>query len=177
MPGSNIKTEIQISVPFLCGLILFLLVDRTGLGGQMVLAALSQKIVFGSFGIRIEKRPGTRLSYHKEILIYAAGPAVNLLAAGLFTGHPAVCRVHLLLGIFNLLPVGVLDGGQILRCFLQKRMEISRADFWQRTISFLGGAGLAVLAAVIFWNSGYNASLLVTSAYLLWLLLVGNGEI
>ena len=85
MPGSNIKTEIQISVPFLCGLILFLLVDRTGLGGQMVLAALSheighllamtvlgeqpQKIVFGSFGIRIEKRPGTRLSYHKEILI------------------------------------------------------------------------------------------------------------
>ena len=43
-----------------------------------------------------------------------------------------------LLGIFNLLPVGVLDGGQILRCFLQKRMEISRADFWQRTISFLG---------------------------------------
>ena len=56
-------------------------------------------------------------------------------------------------------------------------MEISRADFWQRTISFLGGAGLAVLAAVIFWNSGYNASLLVTSAYLLWLLLVGNGEI
>ena len=133
MPGSNIKTEIQISVPFLCGLILFLLVDRTGLGGQMVLAALSheighllamtvlgeqpQKIVFGSFGIRIEKRPGTRLSYHKEILIYAAGPAVNLLAAGLFAGHPAVCRVHLLLGIFNLLPVGVLDGGQILRCF------------------------------------------------------------
>ena len=102
MPGSNIKTEIQISVPFLCGLILFLLVDRTGLGGQMVLAALSheighllamtvlgeqpQKIVFGSFGIRIEKRPGTRLSYHKEILIYAAGPAVNLLAAGLFAG-------------------------------------------------------------------------------------------
>ena len=193
MPGSNIKTEIQISVPFLCGLILFLLVDRTGLGGQMVLAALSheighllamtvlgeqpQKIVSGSFGIRIEKRPGTRLSYHKEILIYAAGPAVNLLAAGLFAGHPAVCRVHLLLGIFNLLPVGVLDGGQILRCFLQKRMEISRADFWQRTISFLGGAGLAVLAAVICWNSGYNASLLVTSAYLLWLLLVGNGEI
>ena len=87
MPGSNIKTEIQISVPFLCGLILFLLVDRTGLGGQMVLAALSheighllamtvlgeqpQKIVFGSFGIRIEKRPGTRLSYHKEIRRFA----------------------------------------------------------------------------------------------------------
>ena len=44
MPGSNIKTEIQISVPFLCGLILFLLVDRTGLGGQMVLAALSHEI-------------------------------------------------------------------------------------------------------------------------------------
>ena len=102
MPGSNIKTEIQISVPFLCGLILFLLVDRTGLGGQMVLAALSheighllamtvlgeqpQKIVFGSFGIRIEKRPGTRLSYHKEILIYAAGPAVNLLDDGLYAG-------------------------------------------------------------------------------------------
>ena len=83
LPKTSMKTKVQISVPFLCGLILFLLFDRTGLGGQMVLAALSheighllvmaflggypQKIVFGGMGIRIDKRPDARLSYGREI--------------------------------------------------------------------------------------------------------------
>ncbi|MDD3193311.1 MAG: hypothetical protein PHE47_05580 [Oscillospiraceae bacterium] len=184
---------IRVSVPFLCGLILFLLYDRTGLGGQMVLAALShelghllamvamgerpQRIVFGSFGIRMEKRPGIRISYGKEIGIYAAGPAVNLLIALLFWKAPAVWQVHLLLGLFNLLPMGVLDGGQLLRCFLQRRVDISRSDFWSRSISFSCGVFLALSAAVVLWKSGYNASLLATTAYLFWLLLAGNREI
>ena len=193
LPKTSMKTKVQISVPCLCGLILFLLFDRTGLGGQMVLAALSheighllvmaflggypQKIVFGGMGIRIEKRPDARLSYGREICIYAAGPAVNLLVAALFFPYPAIRRVHLLLGIFNLLPIGVLDGGQILRCFLQNKIEISRADRFQRLVSFFCAAGLVVLAAAVFWKSGYNASLLVTTGYLLWLLFVGNSEI
>lgn len=193
MPQRERKISVRISVPFLCGLILFLLSDRTGLGGQMVLAALAhetghliamtvlgeqpQSIVFGGFGVRIEKRPDFGLSYGQEICIYAAGPSVNLLTAALFFHFPAIRRVHLLLGVFNLLPISVLDGGQILRCLLQRRMEISRADFWQRTVSVFCGAGLAVLASVVFWYSGYNISLLVICGYLLWVLLAGNSEI
>ncbi len=193
MHSGKRKPAIHISVPFVCGLILFLLFDRTGLGGQMVLAALAheighllvmvilgeqpQSIVFGSFGIRMERKPGTRLAYQKEIWIFAAGPAVNLLTALLFFSHPSVCRVHLLLGLFNLLPVSVLDGGQILRCILQQKMEMARADFWRKVVSLCCGTALILLAFAIFWVSGYNASLLSTSVYLMWLLLAGNDEV
>lgn len=193
MQNGRRKPAVHISVPFLCGLILFLLFDRTGLGGQMVLAALvhelghliamaalgeqPQSIVFGGFGVRMERRQGTRLSYQKEIWIYAAGPAVNLLAALLFFPNPQICRVHLLLGLFNLLPMGVLDGGQILRCILQKKMEMARGDFWRRSVSLCCGSLLVLLALAIFLTSGYNASLLSTSIYLMWLFLAGNDEV
>ena len=60
---------------------------------------------------------------------------------------------------------------------LQNKIEISRADRFQRLVSFFCAAGLVVLAAAVFWKSGYNASLLVTTGYLLWLLFVGNSEI
>lgn len=193
MQGNRRKPIVHISVPFLCGLILFLLLDRTGLGGQMVLAALvhelghliamaalgeqPQSISFGGFGVRMERRPGTRIPYQKEIWIYGAGPAVNLLAALLFFFDPKICRVHLILGIFNLLPMGVLDGGQILRCVLQQKMEMVRGDFWRRTISLCCGLLLIISAFAVFWTSGYNASLLTTSVYLMWMLLAGNDEV
>lgn len=187
------KPAVFVSVPFLCGLILFLLFDRTGLGGQMVLAALvhelghlaamaalgeqPRSIVFGGFGVRMERRQGTRLPYQKEIWIYGAGPAVNLLAALLFFPYPPIRRVHLLLGLFNLLPMGVLDGGQILRCILQKKTEMARGDFWRRSVSLCCGSLLILSAAAVFFKSGYNASLLSTSVYLMWLLVAGNDEI
>ena len=193
MQSGRRKPAVSISVPFLCGLILFLLFDRTGLGGQMVLAALvhelghlvamaalgeqPQSIVFGGFGVRMERRRGTRLPYQKEIWIYGAGPAVNLLVALLFFSYPQIRRVHLLLGLFNLLPMGVLDGGQILRCILQKKMEMARGDFWRRSISLCCGSLLIVSAVAVFLSSGYNASLLSTSVYLMWLLIAGNDEV
>ncbi|MCI9405644.1 MAG: hypothetical protein HFK04_01820 [Oscillospiraceae bacterium] len=193
MQSGSRKPMIRISVPFLCGLILFLLFDRTGLGGQMVLAALvheighliamaalgeqPQSIIFGGFGIRMERRLGTRLPYQKEIWIYGAGPAANLLTALLFFSNPRICRVHLLLGLFNLLPMGVLDGGQILRCILQQKMEMVRGDFWRRSVSLCCGLLLILLAVAVFLTSGYNASLLSTSVYLMWLLIAGNDEV
>ncbi len=122
-------------------------------------------------GIRIEKRPDARLSYGREICIYAAGPAVNLLVAALFFPYPGDTAGTSLLGILIFFPSVSLDGGQILRCFLQNKIEISRADRFQRLVSFFVRRDV-VLAAAVFWKSGYNASLLVTTGYLLWLLLL-----
>lgn len=180
-------------MPFLCGLIIFLLLDQTGLGGQMLLAALihelghiatmlclgqqPKKIVFGGFGIRLEKKDSFHLSYGKEILIYASGPLMNFLVAALFCKSPAMYRIHLLLGCFNLLPMGVLDGGQILRCLLQQKLEISKADRILQIFTIGVGAGLVVLSVFVFCKSGYNLSLFVTTIYLLWMAIAGNGEI
>lgn len=62
-----------------------------------------------------------QLSYPKELLLAAAGPMVNLLlAVGLshLGSRWELCYlfggVHLVLGIFNLLPILPLDGGMLL---------------------------------------------------------------
>lgn len=62
-----------------------------------------------------------RLSYRQELLLAAAGPSVNLLLAAVLSQLGArweLCYlfggVHLVLGLFNLLPVLPLDGGMLL---------------------------------------------------------------
>lgn len=62
-----------------------------------------------------------QLSYPKELVLAAAGPAVNLLLAVLLSHLGArweICYlfggVHLVLGVFNLLPILPLDGGMLL---------------------------------------------------------------
>ena len=110
-----------------------------------VLGEQPQKIVFGSFGIRIEKRPGTRLSYHKEILIYAAGPAVNLLSGGLLLlwgdsiQAKRAAAVHLAVAAATLFPLGNSDGAAIAANLLGRCRRLSApARIWMRR-------GLAVL--------------------------------
>ncbi|MBI2922639.1 MAG: site-2 protease family protein [Planctomycetes bacterium] len=76
-----------------------------------------------------------------RLLVAAAGPAVNLLLAGLFVGlyllmrsrAPAgsvnelffriIIRLNLILLMFNMLPFPPLDGGDVLRFFLTPRLR------------------------------------------------------
>ena len=72
------------------------------------------------FGARM--RLAGLLSYGQELVIAAAGPFVSFAAAAIaypfaarYVGVGVFCGASLVLGGFNLLPVGTLDGGRILR--------------------------------------------------------------
>lgn len=102
-----------------------------------------------------------RLSYPKEMFLVAAGPAVNLLlAVGLshLGTRWEICYlfggVHLVLGIFNLLPILPLDGGMLLWNAAAWCIEPYTADR---------------ISAVV----GLMASLLLSGAAL-WMLLHGG---
>lgn len=60
----------------------------------------------------------SRLSYGKELFAVLAGPGANLLCAWLLSrlgnGVEVVIGSHLMLGLFNLIPLRPLDGGRAL---------------------------------------------------------------
>ncbi len=108
-----------------------------------------------------EMKVAGRLSYGQELLLAAAGPAVNLLlAVGLayLGGQWELCYllsgVNLVLGLFNLLPIMPLDGGMLL---------------WNAACWCLGPYTADRISAIV----GIVSSCLLTGAAL-WMLLKGG---
>ncbi len=119
----------------------------------------------GVFGAEIVLPP---LPAGRAALVALAGPALNLLAAAL--PLPAVFRaVSLLLGVFNLLPLRPLDGGQLLLLLTERFFPAPAraADAAER--AFLGAALAAALWAGFRFSLGLApllAALLVTARLL-----------
>lgn len=96
--------------------------------GHMLAALLLgiplRSLDIGMFGASLKVR-GTLISYPKEFLLCAAGPAMNILSAAAvcifseFRGYYSECgewfaSVSLMLGILNLMPAEGFDGGRML---------------------------------------------------------------
>lgn len=106
-----------------------------------------------------------------ELAAALAGPAVNLLCAGLCAGLGegwyCFAGIHLALGLFNLLPVGPLDGGRVLGCLLALA---GRQDLAEPAVGLLS-AGLSMgltMGALLLWRAGEGNLTLPLAA--LWLL-------
>ncbi len=126
-----------------------------------------RSVTLGAFGIRMEQDATHPLSYTQNIAVSLAGPLMNGMAAALtWRTAPALCGVHLTLMVFNLLPLSMLDGGEVVYSLLALHLDPAKAARLLRYISYgllclLYAAGLAVL-----FGSGYNLSLLLTALYL-----------
>lgn len=124
-----------------------------------------------AYGAAMEVTPPMR--YGQEALVALAGPGVNLFLA-FFLAHwtdlALFCGLNLLLGCFNLLPMGELDGGRALRCLTALLVGPNRSD---RICAVLSAALSLLIWAVgiwIFWKTG-NVTLLCVG---LWQLSATN---
>ncbi len=134
-----------------------------------------QRISIGLFGMRVEQDPAKRLGYRQNALVSLAGPAVNLVTfciLSFFHGNEAAAMVHLVLGVFNLLPIEPLDGGQALYCLMVLRMEEETARKWVLRVSVITLFPIAAAGFFVLAMSGYNITLLAVSLYLSLLLLL-----
>ncbi|MEG0693256.1 MAG: site-2 protease family protein [Oscillospiraceae bacterium] len=134
------KLHVQIDFMFVAVVTIFLIVDTTGISSIALLACFihelghivmflavgytPQKLTFELTGIRLTK-PIQELSAGKELLVQLAGSTTNLLIFFFliktiesisFLSLFAV--THLVLGVFNLLPLKSFDGGKILELIL-----------------------------------------------------------
>lgn len=138
-----------------------------------------RELVLTPFGAEIRLSNSSRFGYLQDLLVFLSGPLVNLCCSivcsllgkrwnseflFLFAG------VHFVLGLYNLLPVSILDGGQILRAlsFLLFDSEI----FFLRFLHY--GTMLTLFAAGVAGQGG-ALWLCVLSLWLLLKSLAGEG--
>lgn len=185
----------RVSVPFLllAALTAGLFYDRSGLfASALASAALHEgahllamralnscpeQIRLTPFGADIVKNGSAFRSYRRDALISLAGPAANLaqtVLLGFF--FPGRFRNLYLAGfalfLFNLLPVGPLDGGQALYALLCSFQGPEKAEKLVGALSFLVLAPLAALGFFVLFRSRWNFSLLLVCVYLMALLVM-----
>ncbi|MEG0779449.1 MAG: site-2 protease family protein [Oscillospiraceae bacterium] len=114
------------------------------------------RLTLTAFGAKMTT-DAARLSYGREFFVLLAGPLTNLLwAAGLALAarqlHCVWCQtaagLHLVLGLFNLLPIPPLDGGRMLRLCLTALLGLTAGALVSRltTLALLTALGLAALS-------------------------------
>ena len=107
------------------------------------------------------------LDYWQEGLAALAGPAVNLLLALVFCGWSrgqTFAGLNLTLALFNLLPVGRLDGGRALSCTLSLLLGPDWAWRVGRGLDVAFGALLLLLGGAALFG-GENPTLLLVALW------------
>lgn len=136
--------------------------------------AHTERMTFSVAGADI--RPDSRaLSYRKDILIAAAGPAVSAFAAaGLFFFHKVLgsetavraALTNAVLAAVNLLPVPPLDGYRIVRAAMMRR-ETPDTEKRLRSAGVFTAAVLIVSCAAVSAAWGFQPSLTVFTFFIL----------
>ncbi len=180
---------VEMGTGFFGALCLCMLWDRSGTLCPCVLAAVLHelghlyamrragwdrcRVRFTVLGIRLQREGGAPVSYTSEIAVHLCGPAVNMMLGtfcALLSGVWAYARPLMLanlgLGVFNLLPVCPLDGGQALAAALNWALPPRRARLIANGITGLVLCPLAAAAFLGLFRQSYNGTLLAAVVYL-----------
>lgn len=134
-----------------------------------------QKVVFGAFGVRIEKYAFSGVSYTKEILIAFGGIIVNLalfavslliygFTQNIFALYAGIINVFI--AIMNMIPVKALDLGRAINCFLLMRKSEDRAEKISDIISLIFCIVFLVFTVFYCICVKVNISLIAVCIYL-----------
>jgi stage IV sporulation protein FB len=130
------------------------------------------RMCFSCFGIELVRKQGiSSAGWRQEAFVYLAGPMINLCCAAGFLCLPGnfetAAAVHLVLGLFQLLPVGVLDGGCIADVILEHFFESGKAAFWGLVLSIAALIPLAIAGWALMRGEQRNFTLLLCCAFLM----------
>lgn len=142
-----------------------------------------KRIKVSLFEIDIKDVNKGKRSFIGELIVILSGPIVNIILFVIFSLLFNICnidlflkfaRANLVLGIFNILPVVSLDGGNALTLCLQRNLQLERTDNIMKIISLFIVVPMGIIGFLILFASPYNFTLLFTSFYLMCIILVRN---
>ena len=179
------QTQVRLDFSFFAVITLFLLLDDSGFGiaalcacGLHELAHLSLMLLFGitadkitfyGAGIRISSDSTDRAKPFAKALILSAGCAANFIAAAVFRflGNDAAAAINLFTGIFNLLPLGELDGASLLKMLA---IRVCRPENVDKVTKAAGMISVALAAATaIFFVGEFPFTLITTALYIFFI--------
>lgn len=185
------KTKIYINFPAFCIATLIIILSKSNALFWGMLAAVLHEfghvfimiknnnipsaININLFDIKITERSVCQC-YKQDIITLLFGPLFNLITYFfILTLNMAINKKilicfmneNLILGLFNLLPINLLDGGKILYILICKCKNCILADKILKIISLSILMILTILGFFIFLSCKYNFSLLFISLYLI----------
>lgn len=182
------KTSLKINVSFAAVVTFSLILDESGICAVALLCCIvheaghiicllimgeQPKLVELSFyGIKLERSVMPSIGGIDEIIVYASGPAVNLIfsailfiAGNALQGMKTAAIISLCVGLFNLIPCRPLDGGNILFSALSLMLHEGKAERFCALASVVFIVPMAVAGVAFLLKSG-NVTLLAVSVYL-----------
>lgn len=185
--------EFELRFSFFLLLSVVILMDKTGLLALMLffifVHELGHIIGFFLFGVSIKsislhpfgvkiKRSNHSKALGQELCIYFFGPLSNFICMGLIwifgnggtTAQTAIV-LNFVMAAFNLLPIGNLDGGNMLQLLLRRYSRAERFDGLFKALSLMGLIPLFLLAISLALGEGHNITLLITCIYLCYMVI------
>ena len=143
-----------------------------------------ESIKISPFEISINDSSRAARSIKENFFIILFGPLNNFICVILLfllylcsgVNVMQFALANLSLGVFNLLPVMSLDGGQLLYLILSRRFECKSAERAVNALTFIAIFPIAVLGFLILFKSQYNFSLLFVCVYLILSLVLKNNR-
>lgn len=180
------KTLLRLDFSFFAVVALFLFLDESGFGLSALAACglheLSHLVVMTAFGVPADEitfyGAGIRITSSQtnerggavRVLILLAGCTANFAAAVLFwrLGNYVAAVINLCTGLFNLMPLGELDGAALLKTLFIKMCKPENIDKYMKASAMI--SGFVVAAAVFLLGGGISFTLATT---LLYIVIVG----
>lgn len=132
-----------------------------------------KELVFYGAGIKII--PDKQIDFTgfgTAISVYLAGSAANFIAVALLSMSESpearlFAAVNMVIGAFNLLPLGYLDGGKIILLIIRRLCDYPRACLLERYLKWLNVFLILTVLAVFTFVKRGNFTVYLTLCYLL----------
>lgn len=130
-------------------------------------------ILFYASGIKITASERYKLSHKSEFFVLIGGSAVNIIlfficyfcSDKLTLKMPVFAIINLLIGLFNLLPVNMFDGGKITELILSRFFQANTAFTLSKILSIIITASALLAAIILYYLKIVNFTVVATLLY------------